>query len=51
MLSTEQINNLLGIDESYQASFKLAEILDNRDARIKVFDSFLKLEQDLSFDW
>ena len=51
MLSTEQINNLLGVDESYQASFKLTEILDNRDERIQLFDSFLKLEQDLSFDW
>lgn len=51
MLSTEQINNLLEVEESYQASFKLAEILNDRDECIKLFDSFLRLEQDLSFDW
>lgn len=51
MLSTEQINNLLEVEESYQASFKLAEILSDRDECIKLFDSFLSLEQDLSFDW
>lgn len=51
MLSTEQINNLLEVEESYQASFKLAEILNDRDERIKLFGSFLRLEQDLSFDW
>lgn len=51
MLSTEQINRLLGVEESYQAAFKLAEILNDRDECIKLFDSFLRLEQDLSFDW
>lgn len=51
MLSIEQINNLLEVEESYQASFKLAEILNDRDECIKLFDSFLRLEQDLSFDW
>lgn len=51
MLSTEQTNNLLGVDESYQASFRLNDILFNRDARISLFDSFLRLEQELSFDW
>lgn len=30
MLSTEQINNLLEVEESYQASFKLNEILYDR---------------------
>ncbi len=30
MLSTEQINNLLEVEESYQASFKLAEILNDK---------------------
>lgn len=30
MLSTEQINNLIGVEESYQASFKLDEILYDR---------------------
>lgn len=30
MLSTGQINNLIGVEESYQASFKLDEILYDR---------------------
>lgn len=51
MLSTEQINNLIGVEESYQASYKLDKILNDRDARIKLFNAFLELEQDLSFDW
>lgn len=51
MLSTEQINKLIGVEESYQASFRLNDILFNRDARISLFDSFLRLEQELSFDW
>ncbi|MDB7636332.1 N-6 DNA methylase [Ligilactobacillus ruminis] len=51
MLSTEQINELIGVEESYQASFKLNDILFDKNARISLFNSFLKLEQDLSFDW
>ena len=51
MLQAEQINELLGVEESYQASFKLSEILADNDKRNRLFDSFLKLEQDLSFDW
>ncbi|MCR1902248.1 N-6 DNA methylase, partial [Ligilactobacillus apodemi] len=51
MLSTEQINKLIGVEESYQASFRLNDILFNRDARISLFDSFLRLGQELSFDW
>ncbi len=30
MLSTGQINNLIGVEESYQASLKLNEILFDR---------------------
>ncbi|MCR1901636.1 N-6 DNA methylase, partial [Ligilactobacillus apodemi] len=51
MLSTEQINNLIGVEESYQASFELDKILSDEDERVSLFEAFLELEQDLSFDW
>lgn len=51
MLSTEQINNLIGVEESYQASFELDKILSDEDERVSLFEAFLSLEQDLSFDW
>ena len=51
MLSTKQINELISVNESYYASFRLNDILFDRDARISLFNSFLQLEQDLSFDW
>lgn len=51
MLTTEQINNLIGVEESYQASFKLQELLDDKSQRNQIFASFLELESDLSFDW
>lgn len=51
MVSIDKINELLGITESFHASYKLTEILKDKDQREQLFDSFLELEQDLSFDW
>ena len=51
MLTTEQINKLLGVEESFHASYKLMEILKNEEERNSLFEKFLKLETDLSYDW
>ncbi|BDQ49361.1 hypothetical protein EfsSVR2281_11720 [Enterococcus faecalis] len=50
-LTTEKINELLGVDESFHASYKLIEILSSPSERELLFTNFLKEEQDLSFDW
>lgn len=51
MLTTEQINKLLGVEESFHASYKLAEILEDENKKNDLFESFLELETDLSYDW
>lgn len=51
MLSIEKINNLIGVSESFHASYKLKGILSNKEERETLFNAFLEQEQDLSFDW
>ena len=51
MLTTKQINDLLGVEESFHAPYKLAEIMKSEDDRNNLFEQFLKLEADLSYDW
>lgn len=48
---TQVVNNLLGIDESYKAPEKLMKIVLNNDDRNNTFKKFLKLSNDLSYDW
>lgn len=50
-LTTEKINELFGIDDSWKAPEKLMKILFDRDRREKMFREFLKIESDLSYDW
>lgn len=51
MLTTDKINELIGVSESYQASYKLQEILMDSQQRKRLFELFLDEEPDLSFDW
>lgn len=51
MLTTKQINELLGITESYKASDKLMKLLFKKEKREKLFEEFLKIETDLIYDW
>ncbi|MFT9003779.1 MAG: N-6 DNA methylase [Liquorilactobacillus hordei] len=51
MLDTKTINELIGIDESFKASFKLKEVLLNEDSKNNLFKRFLAVEDDLTFDW
>ena len=51
MLTVEQINKLLEVEESFHASYKLTEILKVKNKREGLFERFLRLETDLSYDW
>ncbi|WP_037581453.1 N-6 DNA methylase [Sporolactobacillus terrae] len=51
MLTIQKINELMGISESFQASYKLSEIMHDEQRRNDLFEAFLTEEQDLSFDW
>lgn len=51
MLTTEIINNLLGIKESYKASDALMKILFDKEKRESVFKSFLEYDHQLNKDW
>ncbi|EGO8793668.1 N-6 DNA methylase [Enterococcus faecalis] len=50
-LTTEKINELLGVDDAYKAPEALMNILKNKDAARKLFEKLLAIETDLSFDW
>lgn len=51
MLTNQEINELIGVTESYKASDKLIKLLFNDSEKEKVFDNFLKKENDLNYDW
>lgn len=51
VLSTEQINKLIGVEESFHASYKLMEMLKDEHERNVLFEQFLQLETDFSYDW
>lgn len=50
-MTNEFINRTIGIKEAYQMPERLMKILNDRQQREKVFDSFLNEEPDLSYDW
>lgn len=50
-LNFETINDLLGIEDSYQAPDKLMKILFDRENREKLFKGFLEHEIVMDFDW
>ena len=51
MLSRDIINEQLNIKESYELPGRLMEIVLDTDRREALFDAFLALEPDLSYDW
>lgn len=50
-LTTNQIHNLIGVDEVFKAPAKLMEILFNKSDREDLFKKFLKHETDVSYEW
>lgn len=51
MLRIQEINKLLGVDDSWKAPEVLMKALMERDQREELFKKFLEKEHDLSFDW
>lgn len=51
MLTSKIVNDLLGVDDSYKAPESLLEKMLDNEARINLFDEFLKVEQELDRDW
>ncbi|MDT2813760.1 N-6 DNA methylase [Vagococcus carniphilus] len=51
MLTIEKINELIDVEESFHASYKLTEILKDKNDRELLFRKFLEIETDFSFDW
>jgi type I restriction-modification system DNA methylase subunit len=50
MLQAEQINKILGIEESYKAPTVIMDILKDKEKREKVFLDILQIDSDLSED-
>lgn len=50
-MTKEDINRIIGINESYEMPEKLMKMILDRNDREYLFDEFMKLENDFSFDW
>ncbi|WP_171299815.1 N-6 DNA methylase [Enterococcus cecorum] len=50
MLQAEQINKILGIEESYKAPTVIMDILKDKEKREKIFLDILQIDSDLSED-
>ncbi len=51
MLKTEAINEVLNISESYKAPQTMMDIILDEVERVCIFNQFLSLESDLSYEW
>lgn len=51
MITTSDINTILGIKENFQLHGALKDILFDEDKKTEVFEKFLEIENDLSYDW
>ena len=50
MITTQDINNIIRITESYMLPNKLLYLIFS-EHKNEIFEQFLALEDDLSFDW
>lgn len=48
--TTEQFNQILGIDDSYKAPDALMKVMLDKEKREQLFNEFLKLETDMSYE-
>lgn len=51
MITSSQINKILGITESFQLHGTLKGILFDNDKRLEIFKRFLEIENNLDYDW
>lgn len=50
-IDAEDVNGILGIKESFELPERLMEILRDATDRERIFEEFMTIETDLSFDW
>ena len=51
MLTSEQINGILGVDDTYKQPAKLLSLMLDEKKRVETFHKFLELETDMSYEW
>ncbi len=51
MLSVEEVNKILGVDDTYKQPARLMELMLDDETRVKTFKQFLELETDMSYEW
>ena len=51
MITTNDINSILGIKEAFQLHGALKSVLFDKSKREEIFNKFLEIENDLSYDW
>lgn len=51
MLTNKRIDELIGVNESYQSAYELQKIMGSKERRESLFHEMLQEESDLSFDW
>ena len=51
MLTNEQINHILGVNDSYKQPAKLLSLMLDEKKRVETFQKFFEYETDMSFEW
>lgn len=51
MLTNEQINHILGVNDSYKQPAKLLSLMLDEKKRVETFKKFFEYETDMSFEW
>ena len=51
MITTEQINRILNVNDSYKQPAKLLELMLDETKRVETFHQFLEIETNMSYEW
>lgn len=51
MITVEQVNNILCVDDTYKQPAKLLSLMLDEEKRVETFRKFLELETDMSYEW
>lgn len=51
MITNDQINQILGTNDSYKQPARLLELMLDAEKRVETFHQFLELETNMSYEW
>lgn len=51
MITIDQVNKILGVEELYKQPDRLLQLMLDDEKRVETFKSFLELETDMSYEW